>query len=149
MALKSNLIAALGKVTDAQENTYQSGMKHARSKPLPPPNTYNCQLTDIDGNEYTDQKTGQECVNIEASFKVTDGDQAGFTFAHTFWGNSERDQGALLDLAACATGETPAGFKDAVTSLANAENAVVQVKIVERAVKGQPGVMRKYINFVA
>ena len=148
MAMKTNLAAALATLGEKQNATYQGGMKHARTKPLPPPGLHRCEITEIDGNPYTDKETGQEYLNVEASFRVIDGEAEGFCFSKTFWGNSERDQGALCDLAALATGEVVTDFVSAINGLDASTGAVVNIQIKQYPKKGQPGVFGKAINFV-
>jgi len=145
MAMKTNLAAELARLGNKQNETYQAGMKHSRVKPLPPPGLHRCEITEIDGNPYTD-KEGVEHLNVEATFRVTEGESENFTFSKTFWGNSDRDQGALLDLASLASGEVCTAFADAVTALANNENAIVNVQIKQYTTK--TGEQKKAVNFV-
>ena len=150
MSLKSNVIDAMNRVADSQDATFKAGMKNARTKPLPPAGQYPCALVEIDANPYTDKETGKEYLNLEASFRVTDDstEQAGFSFSKTYWGNSEQDMGALVDLAKLATGQTPTSYRQAIELLGSAEGAIVQIRIVEKASTKKQGVINRYINVV-
>lgn len=150
MSLKTNVIESLNRLADKQDATYKAGMKNARTKPLPPAGQYPCAITDVDANEYTDKETGEEHLNIEVSFRVMDDspDQAGFAFSKTYWGNSEFDMGALVDLAKVATGATPGSYRGAIEALGNAEGAVVQIRIVEKASTKKQGVINRYVNVI-